>query len=163
MAEKLLKVFVYGTLKKGQPNHHWLGNKSNGFASFLSPATTTQKMPLVIATRYNIPFLLNKPGEGSYVTGEIYEVDDNMMENLDRLESCPDLYARVVQEMNLGIGHGSMPCWIYLLNKYPEELLKLPTLTEYKNSPEQPYVEKAKRSHNFSAKDDLSYKQEATN
>lgn len=63
-------------------------------------------MPLVIGTRYNIPFLLNKPGVGSYVTGEIYEVDENMMTILDNLEDCQRLYKRDSQLMNMGIGEG---------------------------------------------------------
>lgn len=63
-------------------------------------------MPLVIGTRYNIPFLINKPGFGSYVTGEIYEVDDKMMHILDNLEDCQRIYKRLVQDMNLGIGEG---------------------------------------------------------
>lgn len=63
-------------------------------------------MPLVIGTRYNIPFLLNKPGVGGYVTGEIYEVDEQMMELLDNLEDCKRLYKRDTQLMNMGIGEG---------------------------------------------------------
>lgn len=61
---------------------------------------------MVIGTRYNIPFLINKPGVGGYVTGEIYEVDDKMMEVLDNLEDCQRIYKREVQDMNLGIGEG---------------------------------------------------------
>lgn len=63
-------------------------------------------MPLVIGTRYNIPFLINKPGVGSYVTGEIYEVDDKMMHILDNLEDCQRIYKRAIQDMNMGIGEG---------------------------------------------------------
>lgn len=57
-------VFVYGTLKKGEPNHHWLESKENGYAKFLSVGETVRKYPLVIASRYNIPFLLKSPGNG---------------------------------------------------------------------------------------------------
>lgn len=63
-------------------------------------------MPLVIGTRYNIPFLINKEGVGSYVTGEIYEVDNKMMDILDNLEDCQRIYKRSIQNMNLGIGEG---------------------------------------------------------
>ena len=30
------------------------------------------RYPLVIASRYNIPFLLDKPGTGNQIRGEIY-------------------------------------------------------------------------------------------
>lgn len=94
MANRIHKVFVYGTLKKGEPNHHWLTDIKNGAASFVAKATTDSKYPLVIATRYNIPFLLDRPGDGYNVAGEIYEVDDKMLSNLDILEDHPSLYVR---------------------------------------------------------------------
>jgi hypothetical protein len=50
-----------------------------------------------------------------------------------------------------------MPCWIYLLNKYPETLLNRQMLAEYKNSAEKPYAERSKRTENVAAKDDLTY------
>lgn len=99
-------MFVYGTLKSGQPNHEILRSPSNGLAKYWCKATTTVKMPLVIGTRYNIPFLINKPGVGSYVTGEIYEVDEKMMDVLDHFEDCQRIYKRVEQMMNMGIGEG---------------------------------------------------------
>lgn len=102
----LQRLFVYGTLKSGQPNHNILRDPANGLAKYWCKATTTIKMPLVIGTRYNIPFLINKPGVGNYVTGEIYEVDDEMMNILDNLEDCQRIYKRVIQPTNMGIGEG---------------------------------------------------------
>lgn len=105
-ATTLQRLFVYGTLKSGEPSHQILKDSTNGLAKYWCKATTTVKMPLVIGTRYNIPFLINKPGIGSYVTGEIYEVDEQMMDILDNLEDCQRLYKRAVQPMNMGIGEG---------------------------------------------------------
>lgn len=65
MAEKMndvYKVFVYGTLKRGEPNHHWFSNVPGGKSRFLYQARTKEKYPLIIATDYNIPFLLYDPG-----------------------------------------------------------------------------------------------------
>lgn len=105
-AQALHRLFVCGTLKAGEPNHNILKETANGLAKYWCNATTTIKMPLVIGTRYNIPFLINRPGIGGYVTGEIYEVDDKMMHILDNLEDCQRLYKRDIQPMNLGIGDG---------------------------------------------------------
>jgi gamma-glutamylaminecyclotransferase len=63
-ASSLIRVFVYGTLKRGQPNHYLLTDGSNGFSKFIANATTSEKFPLVVATRYNIPFLLHRAGVG---------------------------------------------------------------------------------------------------
>lgn len=61
---KMEPVFVYGTLKRNQPNNYHLNDSKNGCAIFKSPANTLQKYPLVISTKYNIPFLLLKEGTG---------------------------------------------------------------------------------------------------
>ena len=50
-------VFVYGTLKIGEPNHHWLTD-ARGRSSFLGPGLTLDTWPLVVVTEYNIPMLL---------------------------------------------------------------------------------------------------------
>lgn len=45
---QLLKVFVYGTLKRGQPNYHLLADVENGVAKFISEGQTSRKYPLVV-------------------------------------------------------------------------------------------------------------------
>jgi len=61
-------VFVYGTLKQNQPNNYHLNDTKNGYAVFRSVAVTVNKYPLVISTKYNIPFLLQNEGTG-HVSG----------------------------------------------------------------------------------------------
>lgn len=58
-------VFVYGTLKTGQPNHHVMNDAKNGAATFVGKARTEKKWPLVISSKYNIPFLLPHEGRGN--------------------------------------------------------------------------------------------------
>lgn len=100
MAQSLRRVFVYGTLKKGEPNHHWLTNREkNGVSRFVARGSTVVKFPLVIGTRYNIPFLLARPGVGHHIQGEIYEVDDQMFGKLDELEDYPRYYDRELQQI----------------------------------------------------------------
>lgn len=41
----------------------------------------------------------------------------------------------------------NVPCNVFLLDKYPEHLLDLPFITEYKNSAEHPYVKKSLRKN----------------
>ena len=69
----LHKVFVYGTLKSGQPNHYLLeGKRCVGNAEFLGKGRTVERFPLVISENYSYPFLLDKEGVGivsmTYVT-----------------------------------------------------------------------------------------------
>uniref|UniRef100_H3C181 Gamma-glutamylaminecyclotransferase n=1 Tax=Tetraodon nigroviridis TaxID=99883 RepID=H3C181_TETNG len=83
-------IFVYGTLKRGQPNHYRMfltvPTASAEFSGLA--ACTVQKYPLVIATQHNIPFLGSIPGDGHRVQGEIYKVDDQMLNFLDDFEQC---------------------------------------------------------------------------
>ncbi|ULT99238.1 hypothetical protein L3Y34_000523 [Caenorhabditis briggsae] len=57
-------VFVYGTLKSGEPNHKTLA-ETGGEYRFISSGTTMEKFPLVVGTKFNIPFLLDDAGNGN--------------------------------------------------------------------------------------------------
>lgn len=65
MDEKTL-IFVYGTLKKNEPNHGLLEGDKNKI-EFVSEATTVDKWPLIIATERNVPYLLYKKDCGKVV------------------------------------------------------------------------------------------------
>ncbi|CAD7076623.1 unnamed protein product [Hermetia illucens] len=137
---RLLRVFVYGTLKRGEPNHYWLTDAGKGFSRLVSIGKTQKKYPLVIGTRYNIPFLLDKEGTGHNVEGEIYEIDDKMLSSLDDLEEYPNYYDREIQDIVAENG-STTQCWIYLLRKFPENMLSKEFLQSYRNTPEKPYCE----------------------
>uniref|UniRef100_A0A1I8Q755 Gamma-glutamylcyclotransferase family protein n=1 Tax=Stomoxys calcitrans TaxID=35570 RepID=A0A1I8Q755_STOCA len=156
VSDKLFKVFVYGTLKRGEPNHHWLTRQENGFARFVAQGTTDEKYPLVVGTRYNIPFLLDKPGTGHNIHGEIYEVDEKMFANLDVLEDYPKYYDREIQKITT-MSKESVTCWLYLIRSFPAKLLEKPYLTAYHNSEKHPYRE----SYLDSEKDDMYRDEEA--
>lgn len=141
MSATLRRVFVYGTLKKGEPNHHWLTDATNGRARFIAQGRTTERYPLIIATRYNIPFLLDVPGKGHFVVGEIYEIDDRMLGRLDVLEDYPKLYDRRPEMIRNEETNTVESCLIYLMRSFPKRLLDKPLLEEYRNSAEKPYVE----------------------
>ena len=81
------KVFVYGTLMKGENNHHFLENsKCLGIS-----AIEGYEM-------YNVggyPAII--PGE-STIPGELYEVHESDMRNIDMLEGEGSLYIRKCKE-----------------------------------------------------------------
>ncbi|XP_053995506.1 putative gamma-glutamylcyclotransferase CG2811 [Hylaeus anthracinus] len=141
----LYRVFVYGTLKRGEPNHSLIQDTANGYAKFLGLGKTTVQYPLVIATRYNIPFLLKKPGVGHHVLGEIYDVDTKMLKKLDELEEHPAFYqrseadvlmapeAKIKTNDNFEEVGTLMKVWIYFLPKFKASLLEGPMYTSYSN------------------------------
>ncbi|PSN53029.1 putative gamma-glutamylcyclotransferase [Blattella germanica] len=152
----LHKVFVYGTLKKGEPNHHWITDTSKGHAKLLGNGTTIDKYPLIIGTKYNIPFLLDAPGKGHNVAGEVYEVDDGMLMHLDVLEDHPSFYKRQLRSVNL-IGSEEITCWIYLLQNFKPDLLSYDLLSDYRSagSHERPYTERYLREPSYDYKNDI--------
>lgn len=98
--KQLFKVFVYGTLKKGESNHMVLSSNSNGFAEYACDGITSVKFPLIIGTRRHVPFLLNVPNIGHNISGGIYSIDEKMFNHLDTFESYPQLYNRHILDVN---------------------------------------------------------------
>lgn len=128
---RLAPVFVYGTLKTGQPNHRVLLDGAHGCAAFRGRARTLEPYPLVIAGEHNIPRLLNLPGRGHRVFGEVYEVDLRMLRFLDEFESCPDMYQRTRLHVALEGARAPLECFVYTTATYPPEWVHLPYLDDY--------------------------------
>ncbi|KAK8713198.1 hypothetical protein V6N13_148420 [Hibiscus sabdariffa] len=79
-------VFTYGTLKRGFSNHVLLQDlMRTGDAVFKGTYRTLDKYPLVCGP-YRVPFLLNMPGSGQRVTGELYAVSARGLDRVDELE-----------------------------------------------------------------------------
>jgi gamma-glutamylaminecyclotransferase len=66
-------VFVYGTLKRGQPNHNLLQDENKGIKVFCGLGKSVNRFPMVISSRYNIPYVLDAAGKGNNILGEIYQ------------------------------------------------------------------------------------------
>jgi gamma-glutamylcyclotransferase (GGCT)/AIG2-like uncharacterized protein YtfP len=92
------RVFVYGTLRRGQANHSWLAG-----AHWLGEAS------LRGAVLHDLgPFPMAVPGDG-LVLGELYGVDAATLARLDRLEGHPRLYERRWLVLEDG-----REAWVYL-------------------------------------------------
>lgn len=76
------KIFVYGTLKSGFSNHLEMLSGQNCLGSFL----TIEKYPLVITGPWYSPVMFPEPGVGHYIQGEVYEVNDKKLAELDEFE-----------------------------------------------------------------------------
>jgi gamma-glutamylcyclotransferase (GGCT)/AIG2-like uncharacterized protein YtfP len=87
------KVFVYGSLKRGQSNAFMMEG-----AQFVAPARSVQCWRLVALPHY--PALVREDGP-CRITGEVWEVPETMMAELDRFEEVPVLYTRQEIEVEL--------------------------------------------------------------
>ena len=85
-------LFVYGTLKRGHAAHHLLAGQH-----FFGPAVTAPRYRLVDLGPY--PGLVYDDANGLAVSGELWEVTDEQLKELDAFEGCPTLYRREAVEM----------------------------------------------------------------
>jgi len=97
LKQETLRVFVYGTLRKGQYNHYLLDK-----ARFIKD---TRVDGFQMFSRGFFPFLYE--GEGSIVA-ELYEINQRIFFSLDLLEGYPHHYQRkIVSDVN------GDEAWIY--------------------------------------------------
>lgn len=83
-------VMVYGTLKRGQRNAHYLRD-----AKFIGEARTLDHFDMLDV---GFPVILPQKQETAFpVYGELYEVSDNELISLDRLEGEGRMYQRQVR------------------------------------------------------------------
>lgn len=80
-------LFVYGTLKRGQKNHHFLAGQE-----FIGEAATMPLYRLYALGWY--PGLVLDVDDGLEVQGELWAVDDDALAKMDAFEGVPDLFAR---------------------------------------------------------------------
>lgn len=99
------KVFVYGTLLKGEENHN----------AYLSGSRFVCCADLPGYGLYNVdvyPGIV--PEEGERVKGEVYEVDQATLRRLDDLEDEGDLYTR--REVIAETAEGPIKVLVYVWN-----------------------------------------------
>jgi gamma-glutamylaminecyclotransferase len=125
-------VFVFGTLKEGFPNF----GANNGIR-IPGKFVTAQRLPLYLVGERHSPWLVNAPGEGHQVAGQVYQVDHPALEQMDVLERVnePEGYKRVSIEV---VGQGASSCksrHVFASLKQPEQFnlssARLGPLDEY--------------------------------
>lgn len=120
--------FVYGTLRRGFGNH-WVMRRAGG--QFVGEATSQTPFPLVID---GLPYLLDHPGEGLRVEGELYRIPDRGWKILDRLEGHPDFYRRRVERFV--INESIIEAWAYFLARESAHLRGLPPVASFAKTSE---------------------------
>ncbi len=92
-------VFVYGTLRRGEVNHHLLSG-----TEFMGVHKTRSGYRMLHLGTY--PGVV--AGGSTAIEGEVYRVGGKQLVHLDRLEACPRLYSRKLIPTPWG------RAWIYL-------------------------------------------------
>lgn len=100
-----MKIFVYGTLKRGYGNHDWFLHDS----AFLGEGTTQGKFDMI-----DVGFPMIFPvDDGDRVAGEVYEIGTETLRKLDRLENEGRMYDRRLHLIEMADGSAEL-CMIYI-------------------------------------------------
>jgi len=106
----MTRIFVYGTLKRGGRNHHYLAGQQ-----FLGVAHTVPGYTLFSLGDY--PGMVRSAQDTAGVSGEIWAVDEAGMKQLDELEGVDEgLYERVTVSLAPPFDNQTVETYLYLRN-----------------------------------------------
>lgn len=103
----MLKIFVYGTLKTGQVNHHLLSGPCGSSRTVPSLAMAPG---IVLYAGPDYPFASRGQGQAF---GEVYTITAAILRTLDELENHPYDYHREITPVILA-NNQRVLAWIYL-------------------------------------------------
>jgi gamma-glutamylcyclotransferase (GGCT)/AIG2-like uncharacterized protein YtfP len=111
----MVRIFVYGTLRKGECRNYLLEDyrflgyaKAKGFLL------------------YNIGAFPGMIEGGGEVVGEVYEIHESLLEKLDLVEGVPDLFCRELIEVTLENGQ-TISAYAYIYNRKIDNKLLIPS------------------------------------
>ncbi len=96
-------IFVYGTLRNGHCNHHLL---KDAYCYGIGSTESSYAMYLVSGYPYITSSETRYP-----IVGELYGVDDETLNLLDRMEGHPRYYER--REISVTVGGTLYTAWMY--------------------------------------------------
>ena len=97
-------LFVYGTLKRGEPNHFRMADQE-----LLSEAITAPRYRVIDLGPH--PGLVRDAAKGLAVQGEVFAVTDRCLAELDEFEGDAGAFVRELIEVS-----GYEQVWAYYLN-----------------------------------------------
>ena len=87
---RLIKLFVYGTMKKGFSNHWRISEQS-----FINNVKTVNKYVMYSHASYQFPCMFDEIGD-AVIKGELYEVSIDVLSMIDKYEGVPLFYDKMI-------------------------------------------------------------------
>jgi len=103
------KVFVYGTLRRGQSCSLESTHGSGQPCEYLGRATIPGR---IYSLSDNFPAMVES--EDGTIIGEVYRISDSVLERLDAYEGCPRFYQRKCYSTPYG------EAWVYYMGTLPK-------------------------------------------
>ena|SRR5262252_1728934 len=125
-------VFAYGTLKEGFPNF-----PSNRGARVPGAFLTVERFPFYLVGTRRVPWLVNAPGQGERIAGQVFQVNDAALDEMDLLEGvhASNGYRRMTIEVveRDKTGAVAFPALVYIKqpDQFARETICVGPLAEY--------------------------------
>jgi gamma-glutamylcyclotransferase (GGCT)/AIG2-like uncharacterized protein YtfP len=107
-------LFVYGSLRRGFPNHFLLEK-----SIYIGTYSTVDKYYMIGQVSKSFPYVLAETefeGQPSaHIIGELYDIDADVLKNLDDLEGHPDFYTRRLVRATDELGNNIYSAYVYIL------------------------------------------------
>ena len=112
-----MHLFVYGTLKRGGGNHHYLK-----YSKFIQHYKL--KHHSLVDLGHGFPYMVQD--KGFFVYGEVYEVTEETIKKIDLLEGVPYLYRRVLTnyELNGTMEIAGLYYYLSIMEDIPNKKMK---------------------------------------
>lgn len=108
-ATGLQRIFVYGTLKRGLSNSHYLQGQN-----FVGTARTEPRYRMVDAGGYPGLYEVATEDGGLRIHGEVWDIDERCRKELDLLEDVAvGLYERVPVALEEPFNDGEITTYLY--------------------------------------------------
>ncbi|MBE7184790.1 MAG: gamma-glutamylcyclotransferase [Methylobacterium mesophilicum] len=102
-------LFVFGTLKRGFPLHSAIDG-----ARYLGLCQTVSPFPMMVAGHVYGPMMLDRPGRGLRIGGELYEAGGGVVASVEKAENNgdPGNYCRPIEvRMTGGLVLRALACF----------------------------------------------------
>ncbi len=113
------RLFVYGSLRKGKPNHRLLVKSPLGEATYKGLYKTVSRYYMVGLKSGAYPYVMDIPPHTSMkpieIVGEVYEVDEECLRVIDQLEGHPEHYRRITVSVREAEGEEVINAAMYIL------------------------------------------------
>jgi gamma-glutamylaminecyclotransferase len=113
------RVFVFGTLKEGFPNFG-----TNTGTRVPGVYVTKERYPLYLVGERHSPWMVNTPGQGEHVVGQVFEVKPEVLDRMDILERVtePDGYDRIQIKVRSQSAEPESELLVHAYLKHPRNL-----------------------------------------
>jgi len=113
------RVFVFGTLKEGFPNFG-----TNTGIRVPGIFVTKERYPLYLVGERHSPWMVNTPGHGEHVVGQVFKVAPEVLERMDVLErvSESDGYDRIQIKVKSKSAEPDTELLVHAYLKHPRNL-----------------------------------------